>query len=618
MSFKNAYDRKPSRYLIKEVRGINCSFCDKALTTTNKFIAMPYQKWHFYDDFASEGSSALPLTLDLAITHSICNNSVAKVKQLLADGILAKTRHGSQALRLAAQHGNEVIVWLLIHHKFDLNEKDAVDNGKTALHYAAEAGHTPVVEMLLKAGSDPFVERTDSRSSISLAAEHGHSSTVRTLCEAYRERGRYHMEHLHRSWITAAEHGHSECLRALTSSFEEAHAEDCILSSETLAGWIFEGIETAIEKNTQESIQEITSHAWRPSSLPNQLRSDAAIRIIQWVWWSVKNSSLSHLTLSIPWLEHESLSTHLSPHGGLSDGVISDLSSTLLEEWHEKNRYYRLGLGEILETIEPGHLQRLLKQHPEFIQHQYLDLARRRRQGCLMYFLQKGLNPHPNTLQVLARFSHHDGLGSLVEQFSSHFPENDKTNALICAVKARNEDCINAFIKVRALPASTSVAADKLLLACVEKENWALIEELRNGPATLFSAAGIADAGSVADGLLLKYVKGTKLGRDYYDYTPALRRRHHENHTPELISRGAAWFSAYGIAAAKAAATDRKEALELLEAHFPSTNAVETSPSLTVSVQATAYGVGISHQHKASFVNGISEKDREYKFGASL
>ncbi|KIW90635.1 uncharacterized protein Z519_08418 [Cladophialophora bantiana CBS 173.52] len=236
-----------------------------------------------------------------------------------------------------------------------------------------------------------------------------------------------------------------------------------------------------------------------------------------------------------------------------------------------------------------------------------------------MYFLQKRLNPHPNTLQALVRARHYNVFGNLVEQFSSHFLENDKINALIRAVKTHNHDCINKFVKSRALPACTSVAADKLLLACVEEQSWMFIEELRNGLAALFSAAGIADAGSVADGLLLKYMKGTKLGRNYYDYTPELRKRYHENHTPELISRGAAWFSAYRIAVAKAAATDRKETLELLEAHFPSTNALEeTSPSSTVSLQATVYGVGIGHRHKASFVCGMREKDREYKFRLSL
>ncbi|OAP61585.1 hypothetical protein AYL99_03788 [Fonsecaea erecta] len=462
-------------YFAIDLQHMNCYFCDKALSTTDGFIAhvgqhleriafavlaKPYQKWHFYDDLASEWSSASPVKLSPEIGRLVSNNSVATVKQLLKDGILTKTLCGNSAIWLASQHGHELIVWLLIQYGFDVNERDQFYGGRTALHHAAEAGHAPVVKI---------------------------------LWGAYPKRGC--LDDLHSAWIAAAEKGHSECLRVLKAIFEEVYSGNRstpVFHPSYVAQWVCDGVEAAIDKGMQKSFEEVTAYHWSPPTFTDEIRSKAASRTIYWVWLSLRNSSLSHLILSSPWLERDWLPTHLSFPDGLTDEFVKETSNPVLKILNLSADKYQ-GTRDSTES-DVDHLQILLKQHPELIQLIYLDLARHGLRKSLLVLLQRDLRPHPRTLSTLVQHHYSDSVEYLLQNFLSHFRETDRVEALDFAVQLNKLRVIEALIKAGALPTSPSAAADRLLSTCIRYKNEVLLEKLLDQPSPPFSAVTIADA----------------------------------------------------------------------------------------------------------------------------
>ena len=72
---------------------------------------------------------------------------------------------GERALLIAAKAGREDLVELIAGFKADVNAGDT--QGMTALHWASEAGHPAVVQVLVKVGAN--VEAKDE--SVSLKRE---------------------------------------------------------------------------------------------------------------------------------------------------------------------------------------------------------------------------------------------------------------------------------------------------------------------------------------------------------------------------------------------------------------------------------------------------------------
>ncbi|KAF4952519.1 hypothetical protein FGADI_6754 [Fusarium gaditjirri] len=99
------------------------------------------------------------LTIKLSINEADFNDDGES--PFLIDGYLVKRAHdvnisdsyGNIPLLIAAKHGHQEIVNLLLKHGGDVNCKDR--HGKTALFYATENGHFAVVEQLLKTGAGP-------------------------------------------------------------------------------------------------------------------------------------------------------------------------------------------------------------------------------------------------------------------------------------------------------------------------------------------------------------------------------------------------------------------------------------------------------------------------------
>jgi hypothetical protein len=79
----------------------------------------------------------------------------------------------------AARTGSDIEK--LIQRGTDVNTRD--NNGKTALHYAAENGHQQTVQKLIKLGADPNIRDQEGKTAWDLAIRNGHEGTAKALSD---------------------------------------------------------------------------------------------------------------------------------------------------------------------------------------------------------------------------------------------------------------------------------------------------------------------------------------------------------------------------------------------------------------------------------------------------
>ncbi|XP_020300342.1 ankyrin repeat and SAM domain-containing protein 1A-like isoform X2 [Pseudomyrmex gracilis] len=125
-----------------------------------------------------------------ALHHAALNGHRDVVKLLLqyeasTNVVDAK---GSSPLHLAAWAGDAEIVRLILSQgpsvpKVNLATKD----NETALHCAAQYGHTEVVAQLLQYGCDPSIRNSRGESALDLAAQYGRLETVELLVRTHPE-----------------------------------------------------------------------------------------------------------------------------------------------------------------------------------------------------------------------------------------------------------------------------------------------------------------------------------------------------------------------------------------------------------------------------------------------
>ncbi|KAL5546275.1 hypothetical protein UlMin_005962 [Ulmus minor] len=109
------------------------------------------------------------------------------VKELLhystKEGIMTKNRSGFNPLHVAATHGHQAIVQVLLEFDPELSKTVGQSNA-TPLISAATRGHSAVVEELLSKDSSMLeISRSNGKNALHLAARQGHVDIVRRLLE---------------------------------------------------------------------------------------------------------------------------------------------------------------------------------------------------------------------------------------------------------------------------------------------------------------------------------------------------------------------------------------------------------------------------------------------------
>ncbi|KAF5302340.1 hypothetical protein FQA39_LY10379 [Lamprigera yunnana] len=92
---------------------------------------------------------------------------------------------GSTPLHLAAWSGNVDIVRLLLCGPSICNVNLTTKANETALHSAAQYGHTAVVHLLLEHGCDPGIRNNRGETALDLAAQYGRLDAVELLVRTY-------------------------------------------------------------------------------------------------------------------------------------------------------------------------------------------------------------------------------------------------------------------------------------------------------------------------------------------------------------------------------------------------------------------------------------------------
>lgn len=107
---------------------------------------------------------------DKAIIDAVNNNNLAKVRELLLDGVDANARDkdGHTPLMLAVANGRHQIAPLLIMLGADVNAKD--NNGFTPLMFAAGAVDEKMVRLLLQSGADANMKSNEGYNALDTMA----------------------------------------------------------------------------------------------------------------------------------------------------------------------------------------------------------------------------------------------------------------------------------------------------------------------------------------------------------------------------------------------------------------------------------------------------------------
>ena len=130
-----------------------------------------------------------------------------------------KGEHGDAPIHIAAFHGHESIVRLLVE-ELDCNSEEKGPNGRTPLHYACQGGHVSVVRLLVsEMKCKPSLKNESGDAPIHIAAECGHEGIVTLLVEEFNcnveEKGQYGRTPLH----AACQGGCLKMVRTLLCGF---------------------------------------------------------------------------------------------------------------------------------------------------------------------------------------------------------------------------------------------------------------------------------------------------------------------------------------------------------------------------------------------------------------
>ncbi|KFY17788.1 hypothetical protein V492_00386 [Pseudogymnoascus sp. VKM F-4246] len=202
------------------------------VSCSNQVMSVPNYRYQGY-------SQAIPM--EVIGIHIVADFGLAHLLQELTHGggneycmyIDARASNGRTPLWIAAEHGREAVVRLLVERE-DVEADSKDEHGRTPLWIAAERGHKAVVRLLVER-DDVEADLRDKRgwTPLWIAALRGHEAVVRLLVEredvdadSKDERGRTPL-----SW--AAETGHEAVVRLLVER-EDVEADSKSKGGQTL------------------------------------------------------------------------------------------------------------------------------------------------------------------------------------------------------------------------------------------------------------------------------------------------------------------------------------------------------------------------------------------------
>ena len=161
-------------------------------------------------------------------------------------------------LPLAAKKGDVATIKHLLDTGTDANGYDS--EGVTALMRAAEAGHTNVVEVLLKHGANVNLrDKTRGMTALMVSAAEGHTRVVERLLAAKAEVNAKDDNLGATALMGAAEYGHTEVIALLLAAGADANAQDkrgfCAIAQAATNGH-FDTVKLLAEKGADINLQD--------------------------------------------------------------------------------------------------------------------------------------------------------------------------------------------------------------------------------------------------------------------------------------------------------------------------------------------------------------------------
>ena len=137
------------------------------------------------------------------------------------------TLEGNTALMRASRQGHTAIVSLLLERRVDTEITLLQDNTHTALAFAIEQNHLPVVQMLVQAGANPQLGNPKPHKTALMKAAHEGFFAILEFLLALGECEENAVDACCRTaLIIAAHEGHVECVHALLSANADATISD--------------------------------------------------------------------------------------------------------------------------------------------------------------------------------------------------------------------------------------------------------------------------------------------------------------------------------------------------------------------------------------------------------
>ena len=99
---------------------------------------------------------------------NVINNYINSIEDIIDEGFLdEQDNNGKTALHIAAEYGNYIFIDIILKKGGNPNLKD--NNGQTPLHIAACNGYLNCLTLLLKGGADPSLKDNNGNIPLHLA-----------------------------------------------------------------------------------------------------------------------------------------------------------------------------------------------------------------------------------------------------------------------------------------------------------------------------------------------------------------------------------------------------------------------------------------------------------------